>query len=102
MRAVTAEEPGQRAGTKPAKDFEDRVPETLQGRGGGRAKRRTTIGFSAKPDLSIIEPATGGAAHSRDGRDPVGETPEPGVGRRIEDVGQTGPQVTGDQPAEGL
>lgn len=70
MRAVTAEEPGQRAGTKPAEDLEDRLPETLQGRGGGRAKRRTTIGFSAKPDLSTIEPANGRAAHSRDRRDP--------------------------------
>jgi hypothetical protein len=102
VRAVTAEEPGQRAGTKPAEDLEDRLPETLQGRGGGRAKRRTTIGFSAKPDLSTIEPANGRAAHSRDRRDPVRDTPVPRVHRRIEHVGQTGPQVAGDQPAKDL
>jgi hypothetical protein len=32
----------------------------------------------------------------------VREAPVPRVRRRIEDVGQTGPQVAGDQPAEQL
>lgn len=102
MRAVTAEEPGQRAGTEPAEDLEDRLPETLEGRGGGRAKRRTTIGFSTKPELSAIQPANSGAAHSHDRSDPVRKAPVPRVRRRIEHVGQTGPLVASDQPADQL
>jgi hypothetical protein len=97
VRAITAAQPGQRASTKPAQNLEDRLQETLEGRGGGRARRRTTIGCSAKPDLSTLQPANGGAARSRERREPVREAPVPRVRRRIEHVGQTGPQGAGNQ-----
>jgi hypothetical protein len=61
-----------------------------------------TIGFSAKPELSTIQLANGGAAHSHDRTDSVREAPVPWVRRRIEDVGQTGSQVAGGQPAKDL
>lgn len=101
VRAVTAEEPGQRAGTKPAKDLEKLLPET-QRRGGLHAKGRATFGLGAKPRLSTIEATNGGRPHGGDRRHPVREAPVAGVRRRIEHVGQTGPQVASDQPAKDL
>lgn len=102
VRAVTAEEPGQRAGTKPAKDLEKLLPETLQRRGGLRAQSCATISFGAKPRLRAIEPTNGDRPHGGDRRHPVREAPVAGVRRRIAHVGQTGPQVASDQPAKDL
>ncbi|MEB2312418.1 MAG: hypothetical protein OZ921_08535 [Sorangiineae bacterium] len=102
MRAVTAEEPGQRAGTKPAKEFEKLLPEALQRGGRGRAKRRASICFGPESGLRPVESTHGRASNGRDRRDPMSKAPVTGVGRRIEHVRQTGPQVAGDEPTKDL
>ena len=100
MRAVAGKEPGERTSTKAAENLDDCVPEMVERRDSGRAKRRTTIGFGAEASLHAVEPSHSGRAHDGDRHDPVCDAPVPWARRRIEHIGQTSPQAAGAQPAE--
>lgn len=102
VRAVTAEKPGQRADTKPAKKLNELLPQTLQTRGRRRAEGCAPIGFGAEASLRPIKRALSGRAYRGDRRDSVCLAAVAGVSGRVEHVGQTGPQVAGNQPSEDL
>lgn len=85
--AVAAKQSGRSASAHAAEQLANGQPQTLKGRGGGRAEQRTTVGFRAKLALKAVELEKSGPPDSGDRHDPVRQAPVPRVRRRIEHIG---------------